>query len=267
MARALHYSRNLRVIKREALKINQVSVRFEMLKNLVFIICFIPLVATAADETDIPGGWKGEGELGFTSTSGNTDSETLIANLGVSKELELWKHSAVLKTIKAETDDVESADSLQLKARSDYKISEKSYLFGQLRYEDDEFSGYDYQTSLAFGIGSRVIENEQHLLDLYAGLGTRSLKDAETGDSEEDAIITAGFLYEYKISETAIFNQRFDIEEGDENTHTESETSLKLNIAGNLAAKIAYLVKRNSEVPAGTEKSDKLTTISLVYGF
>ena len=238
-----------------------------MLKKLALIICFIPLVATAADETETPGGWKGEGELGFTSTSGNTDSETLIANLGVSKEIDLWKHTAALNTVQAETDDVESADSLQLKARSDYQISEKSYVFGQLRYEDDEFSGYDYQTSLAFGIGSRVIENEQHLLDLYVGLGTRSLKDAETGDSEEDAIITAGFLYEYKISETAVFNQSFDIEEGDENTRTESETSLRLKIDGNLSAKIAYLVKRNSEVPAGTEKSDKLTTISLVYGF
>ncbi|MBT8436379.1 MAG: DUF481 domain-containing protein [Gammaproteobacteria bacterium] len=238
-----------------------------MLKNLAPVICLIPLIATAADDAETPGGWKGEGELGFTSTSGNTDSETLIANLGVSKEIELWKHSAVLKTIQAETGDVESADSLQLKARSDYKISEKSYLFGQLRYEDDEFSGYDYQASLAFGIGSRVIDNEQHLLDLYAGLGTRRLKDTETGDTEGDAIITAGLLYEYKISETAIFNQRFDIEEGDENTRTESETSLKLKIAGNLAAKIAYLVKRNSEVPAGTEKADKLTTISLVYGF
>ncbi len=238
-----------------------------MLRKLVLIAFFIPLISNAADETETATGWKGEGEFGFTSTSGNTDSETLIANLGVSNEIDLWKHSAALKTIQAETGNVESADSLQLKARSEYRLSEKSYAFGQLRYEDDAFSGYDYQTSIAFGIGSRVIESEQHLLDLYIGLGTRSLKDAETGNSEEDGIITAGLLYEYKISENAIFNQSFYIEEGDENTHTESETSLKLKIDGNLSAKIAYLVKRNSEVPAGNDKSDKLTAVSLVYGF
>lgn len=238
-----------------------------MLRKLLLIVCFIPLISNAANEAESPTGWKGEGGLGFTSTSGNTESETLTANLGVSNEVDQWKHSAALKTIQAETDDVDSADSLQLNARSEYKISEKSYLFGQLRYEDDEFSGYDYQTSLAFGIGSRFIETEQHLLDLYIGLGTRSLKDAETGDSEEDAIVTAGLLYEYKISETATFNQSFYIEEGDENTHTESETSLKLKIDGNLSAKVAYLVKRNSEVPAGVDKSDELTTIALVYGF
>ncbi|NNE63504.1 MAG: DUF481 domain-containing protein, partial [Gammaproteobacteria bacterium] len=69
------------------------------------------------------------------------------------------------------------------------------------------------------------------------------------------------------ISETSKFGQTISIEEGEENTHTESETSLKLQIDGNLTAKLAYLIKRNSEVPANTEKTDKITTISLVYGF
>jgi len=79
--------------------------------------------------------------------------------------------------------------------------------------------------------------------------------------------VTADVKYEYKISETAIFNQAILIEDGDENTYTESDTSLKMKIEGNLAAKISYLLKRNSEVPSGTDKSDKITTISLVYAF
>ena len=239
-----------------------------MVKKLTLILLLFPLVLNAADEVEpTADGWKGEGELGFTSTSGNSDTENLNARLTVARELEQWKHTASLDSIKNKTEDETTADSLVLKGRSEYSFSEKSYAFGQLRLEDDEFSGYEYQRTLTFGAGSRFIENDKHLLDASIGLGYRSLKDRETGDSEEDAIVTAEAKYEYKISETAIINQAILIEYGDENRNTESDTSLKTKINGNLAAKISYLVKRNSEVPDGIEKSDKITTISLVYAF
>jgi putative salt-induced outer membrane protein len=239
-----------------------------MVKKLALILLLFPLASMAADEVEpAPGGWQGEGELGFTSTSGNSDTENLNARLTVSRESDQWKHIASLDSIKNKSEDETTADSLVLKGRSEYSLGEKSYAFGQLRLEDDEFSGYEFQRTLTFGAGSRFIENDKQLLDASIGLGYRSLKDRETGDTEEDSIVTADAKYEYKISETATFNQTILIESGDENRYTESDTSLKTKIDGNLAAKISYLVKRNSEVPSGTDKSDKITTISLVYAF
>jgi len=165
------------------------------------------------------------------------------------------------------TDNVVSADSLVLREKSEYSLGGKSYLFGKLRYEDDEFSGYDRQASIALGAGSRFLESERHLLDASVGLGYRSLKETVTGNTEEDGIVTMDVIYQYKISESAAFAESILVESGDENTHAESDTSLKAKINGNLATKISYLVKRNSDVPAGTEKSDRIVTISLVYGF
>lgn len=239
-----------------------------MFKKLPLVLLLVPLVLNAADDAGpTASGWKGEGALGYTSTSGNSDTENLNARLAVSRESDQWKHTASLDSIKNETDDETSADSQVLKGRSEYNLGEKSYIFGQLRLEDDEFSGYEYQRTLTFGAGSIFIENDKHLLDASIGLGYRSLKDRETGDTEEDNIVTAGLKYEYIISETATFNQAILIEDGDENTYTESDTSLKIRIVGNLAVKISYLLKRNSEVPSGIDKSDKITTVSLVYAF
>ena len=239
-----------------------------MLNKLILIILFIPLAANAADNVEAEQGvWKGEGELGFTSTSGNTDSENLNARLGVSREEGKWKHAASLRAIKNTTDNDTTANSLLFREKSEYKLGEKSYAFGQLRYEDDEFSGYDYQASIAFGLGSRFIENERHFLDASIGLGYRSIKDSDTGNSEEDAIITGTVDYAYKVSETATFTQTFFVESGAENTYSESDTGFKTQIAGNLASKIGYLVKHNSDVPPGIEKTDKIFSVSLVYGF
>lgn len=239
-----------------------------MPKTLTLFLCLLPLVSHAAENPDPQaGGWKGEGALGFTSTSGNTDSENLIASLGIERQAGPWKHMASIEAIRNEVDDELSADSNVLKLRSERAFSEKSYLFGQLRYEDDEFSGYDSQSALSVGAGSRFVENERHLLDASIGLGYRSLEESDGGDTEEDAIVTADLHYVYKISESASLSEKILLESGEENTHTESETALKMNIEGNLAAKISYLVKHNSDVPDGTDKTDKITTVSLVYGF
>ena len=236
--------------------------------RLLLLCCLMPMNLYAADQAEAPAdGWSGEGELGYTSTSGNTDSENLNASLALTRKLERWKHSVSLEAIRNEVDDETSADSKLLKLRSERGIGEKAYLFGQLRYEDDEFSGYDNQTSVTVGAGARFVESERHLLDASAGVGYRSLELADGGDSEEVAIVTAEARYEYRISESATFAQALLVESGDENTHTESETSLKSKIQGNLSARIAYLVKRNSDVPQGVDKSDEIVTVSLVYAF
>lgn len=73
--------------------------------------------------------------------------------------------------------------------------------------------------------------------------------------------------YQYVISPSATFNQNVQVESGDTNTYSKSETYLKLKINGNLNAKLGYEVKHNSDVPAGVDKTDTMTTVTLVYGF
>ena len=226
----------------------------------------IPAAESIAEESIIDG-WSGEGQLGYTATSGNTESESLNAKLGITKERKKWKHSASIESIKTTTDNVTSADSFVFKEKSEYKFGEKAYAFGKLRYEDDEFSGYNYQASIAFGAGAQFVKTEKHTLDASAGLGYRSSEDAITGETTDEGIVTADASYEYKISKTATFTQALSVESGEENTHSESDTALKTKINGNLSSKISYLVKHNTEVPVNTEKTDTVLTVSLVYSF
>lgn len=237
------------------------------MKKSLLLLCLLPGVIHAADPEPVQGEWKGEGELGFLSTSGNTDSENLNAKLGFSKEKGVWKHTVSIESIKNTTDDVTSADSQVFNEKTNYKFGEKAYAFGKLRYEDDEFSGFEYQASISFGVGSQFVNTEKHTLDASIGLGYRSIKDSLTQESLEDGIVSGEAVYEYRFSKTARFGEAISFESGDENTHSESETSLKSKINGNLSSKISYLVKHNSDVPVGTEKTDKYLTVSLVYSF
>ena len=79
--------------------------------------------------------------------------------------------------------------------------------------------------------------------------------------------VVAALDYAWQISETSAFQQTLAVESGNENTYTESVTSLSASLVGNLALVASYTIKNNSEVPVGTEETDKFTAISLEYTF
>ena len=237
-----------------------------MKKHISAIMLALPVLVSAADKP-VNNEWKGEGELGFTQTSGNTKAESLNAKLGVEKKQKKWKHKAALETLQSSADGTESANRMVITARTEYKISKKIYTFAGLRYEKDKFSGYDHQSSLSLGIGKEFINNDSHELDASLGFGYRQVKDSATSNVSGDGIVAANLNYLYKISKYAAFKEKLLIESGDTNTYIESETSLKMKINGNLSSKIAYTIKQNSSVPVGTKKTDTVTIIALVYGF
>jgi len=209
---------------------------------------------------------KGEGEFGYTSTSGNTDTTTLNAKLGIGKKIDKWDHNAKLELLKSSNTGVDSADSIVFTEKSEYRFAEKTFAYGKLRYEDDKFSGFDHQTVISFGAGHVFSELGKHSLQVSAGIGYRDL-ETDTGIKEQEAVLDGELKYAYKISETSEFNQNFFIESGSSNTYSKSETFLKLVVVGNLGAKFAYEIKNNSDVPVGVEKTDTITTVTLVYSF
>jgi len=230
-----------------------------MMKKTGLLLALLPLCAVAED-------WKGSGELGFTSTSGNSDSQTLSTKLNFIQKQDKWAHAIDLSVLKTSTNNVDSADALILAEKTDYKVAEKAYVFASFRYENDKFSGFDSQTSAAAGMGSRFIDDKKESLDLSAGLGLKRLK-VSGGDSSSGGILTLQGKYKNQLSEHASFQQDLLFEIGDVNTHSESISALKMKIAGNLSSVLSYTVKNNSDVPVGVEKTDAITSIALGYDF
>lgn len=233
-----------------------------MFNKKLLSLLIMSVVSTAAYAED----WSGEGELGFTSTSGNTESELLNAKIGIGKKHEKWIHNAKLEILRSSDSGVDSADSIVFTEKTEYRFAEKTFAFGRIRHEEDAFSGFEYQSVISFGIGQVFIGEGKHNLEASAGAGYRDIEDILGVDTQE-VIFDGQLKYAYKISETSEFNQNIQFESGDTNTYSKSETFLKLVVVGNLGAKFGYEVKHNSDVPVGTDKTDTITTATLVYSF
>ena len=218
--------------------------------------------------------WGGEGEVGVLVTSGNTEETNINGRLGLLHEVSEWRNTGDFRSYYSETDDTTTAEKYSAEVQSDYKFEGSQYLFVRGAYEDDRFSGYDFQSSLTTGYGNRVWQRgKRSFLDLSVGGGYRFNRleepEADGNQEEEEAIARLAGKFDYALSETALFRQKLSAEIGlsENNTISESETSIQATVVGNLSMKAAYLVQYVSDEPEGSEDTDTQVSVSLLYGF
>lgn len=220
--------------------------------------------AVAAAEPDK--GWSGKAALGYLATNGNTHSSSLNSGFGVAYAIGRWIHGLELKAINATEDEQTTAESYSASWKSEFNLTDRDFLFGRLNWRKDRFSGYDQQLSESIGYGRRIIDTGVHFLNAEIGAGARQ-SNLVDGTAESDVILRAGVNYRWQFTETAAFTQDVATESGEENIYIESITALKASLIGNLALVASYTIKNNSEVPAGSENTDRFTALALEYVF
>ncbi len=213
----------------------------------ISVLCLSSSLLAQAEEASKDMEWNASAELGYIKSSGNSDTETLLA-----------------EALRSSTGDVRSAEKYRLEVQSDYSLSERSYAFGVANWENDNFNGLNYTASVAAGYGYKVIKTEDMKLKVEAAPGYRIVED-ENDNTEEDAILRLSEAFSWKISKTSTFDQSLKVETGDSNTETRFGVALTNQVAGNLSMKVAYNIKHNSDVANGVAHSDRETAITLVY--
>lgn len=211
--------------------------------------------------------WSGKGTLGGVLARGNTETETINANIDVANELEQWTHKAGGSLLRTVTDDITSADRWELRGETNYKLTERSFLFGTLRYEDDLFTDFAYQATGAVGYGYRFIATEATKFEGQIGAGLRQTELRLTGETDDDVIARAALTYEHKLTSTTLIYDRLLVESGSNNTYVQNQLGLEVKINDTFALGLDYAVRHNTDVLPGTEETDQVFTVNLVYGF
>lgn len=223
-------------------------------------ICLLVAAPARAD-------WAGKGELGGVLARGNTETETLNGKVDMTNETDRWKHLAGFSILRTVNDGVTSANRWELRGESDYKLSERSYLFGALRYEDDEFTDYSYQATASVGYGYKFIDEEATKLDGKLGVGYRQSELRVTGENQDDAILRGVLDYSHKLTETTTLIDKFLVEAGSENTYLQNVLGLEVRMTEKMALGLSYEIRHNTDVQPGTENTDQVLTANLVFAF
>lgn len=154
--------------------------------------------------------WKGSVSVGMTYTTGNTNNETLAFSAGLSKETEHDRitFGADLFRKKVETPDstekVITEDWWKLRGKYDYFYSEKMYVFGEGRFEQDKVALLDRRIIAAGGLGYQWIKSDKQNFSIEAGLS--NVFEAYDDGSESTSKFSAVSGYHYDLKFNKVFS-------------------------------------------------------------
>ena len=215
--------------------------------------------------------WAGSAELGFIETSGNSDTQSLNGKFDISREKDALKTALKTEALTSKENGTSSKEKYTSEIKVDYSLDEFDYLTSTFNYEDDRFSGYEYQYTFALGYGYRAWNDEGGKLDLEIGPGYRrnvlDQRDDQGKKVEDEAVGRAALNLQVNLSSNAKFTEVITIEGGDANVIYKSDMGLESALIGALAMKINYQVKYTEEVPEDTENTESQVAVTLVYNF
>ena len=232
-------------------------------------------VAANAIAQDEPKPFTMDGEFGLIVTTGNTETSSATAGITAQQELENWSNDYQIEglykqeTVVQDDEEVErtSAQKFFASAQGNYKLENPDHrLFVFSSYEDDRFSNFAYQATLAGGWSQKMWETEKTAFEYSVGPGY-SWAETQAGVDNDSFIVRGSAAFKWFISDTAKFTQTASTEVGSENTKSRAESALTATISGSLSMKVSLRLDHNSNVAEGVEKLDTETAVTLVYNF
>lgn len=218
--------------------------------------------------------WLGKGEVGLVVASGNTEARTSTVKLGVTRNTDDWKNALAATTLNAADATGTTANRWEASGQSDYNFGQRNFWFGAGRYEDDNFSGFEFQSTVSLGLGRRFIQRPGTQFSGTAGVGYKVFETRDTfdtdgtlqmsGERDQEAIFRSTLELEQGISTTTKLLDKLVLESGVDNTFVRNEVSVQVQITDVLALAVAYSIRHNTKPPNAFENTDTLTTINLV---
>ncbi len=225
-----------------------------------------PVAAKKKEKQKLFNLFTGNIEAGATVESGNTDSEKGNIAAKLDYEKDKWGNTLTLKAYGTKENAARSKEEYRVNNQTRYNLSNVNYIFGELDYVNDRFSGYDYRISELLGYGHQIIKRDNLKVNGEVSLGARQ-SSLENGDKENAFLGKIGGKLDWKITDSLNFTQSLSSSIGSDATITNSESALKSNLTETLYLKLGLDIEHISDVPVGRENTDIITKLNLGYDF
>ncbi|MBN2782970.1 MAG: DUF481 domain-containing protein [Campylobacterales bacterium] len=209
-------------------------------------------------------------ELGFSQTSGNTDTQSFNLEMNIKKNWKKHHATMLIDAQYAKDNDIESKNKYLLELNYNYDLSSKlafGYLFG---YKDDKFSGYDYQLYTGPGLKYQFIDEDKHNLFLDANLLYSQDKDSTTNITNNYISYRVLGNYSWQVLDNLKFNQilsyRSKFDDAD-NFFVFSKSGFSINITNMVSAGISYKLDYVNQPANGLVNTDDTISANLIVDY
>ena len=210
--------------------------------------------------------WTGKGEAGVALADGNSDSRTANARVTLARQVDAWENSVGFGALYVRSDGSTTAKRWEATGQTRYDFMPNTFWHAGARYEQDRFSGFDHQGLVTTGVGRRFIDNDITSLVGQVGVGYKFWETLDVPADKDNSVTgVASVEFNHQLTEATSLFDKFGGEFASGNSFLQNEIGVAVKMSDRMALSLAYLVRHNTDPPAGFKKTDTLTTVNLVY--
>lgn len=213
--------------------------------------------------------WTGKGEAGLAFADGNSDTRTANARVTATNKVDDHEFSFGVAGLYVRTDGDTTARRWEAQAQTRANFLGRNFWYGGVRYEEDPFSGFDHQGLVTSGVGRRFIDTERTRLLLQVGGGFKFLErkpqSGAPGRKDDSFTGVSSLEFSHMLTSTTTVFDKASGEFTANNNFVQNEVGVAVKMTTRLALSLAYALRHNTKPPEGFKKTDRLSTVNLVY--
>ncbi|MEZ5708634.1 MAG: DUF481 domain-containing protein [Blastomonas sp.] len=210
--------------------------------------------------------WSGEGQLGGSFASGNSDTIGASAALTLQRDGAKWEQNVAAQFDFQRSNGATTTENLRITLEPHYKFSKRLFAYGLAQYERDRFQGFSARYGASGGLGYRVIDSEKLVMNVKAGPAWR-MTEFVGGRTDNYLAGLASMDLSWTIADNLTLSQNASAISDQSNTSVNATTALSAKVTGDLSARLSYSVNYESNPPGNLKSFDTISRATLVYGF
>jgi putative salt-induced outer membrane protein len=210
--------------------------------------------------------WSGRAELGGYISTGNSDSQGVSASLALTREGLDWRQKFKAQVDYQRSLGVTSREHYLVAWEPNWKVDDRSYVYGSALFESDRFLGYTSRYSVSTGAGYSALKGGRLKLDLELGPAYRATSFTD-GETERSLAARGSVDFALKLSKGLQLTQNASAYVERYNSTVTGTTALNAKVLGPLSAQFSYNVQYESMPPEGRVTTDQISRAGLVYSF
>lgn len=211
-------------------------------------------------------GWDGSVALGYTTTSGNTDTTDLDVAARFHYGKGAWDHTFGLAIEYSEESGAASREAIFGTYDVNRYFTDSFYAFGMASINQDSFASNERSGFVGVGPGFRLINTPDHTWRVQLGAGMRYTLDADGLETNKTAGVAASRYYR-RLSDTIFLTDDTDILFDGEDVSVSNDLGVNFQISDTMSTRISYRTEWEQNPLPGLENADNTFGVSLVIGF
>lgn len=218
--------------------------------------------------------WRGFFDANLALTTGNAETKTFSNAAGATRETKRDTIKLYFTSLFAENsttgESVVTANAIRGGSRYELNVTDKTFTYGFVDLEYDEFQSLDLRNVLGGGFGYHAIKNERMRFDVYGG-GAFNQEFFSNDITRRSAEITVGEEFNYTLTDRTSFNERLTFYPNLSETgeyRLQFDTGLVTDVFRWMAWNVTFSDRFLSNPVNGREQNDILLTtgVRLIFG-